>query len=372
MTTAVADGKLTKLWLQVTVSAALIYALVWGFVGPDLKTFVFPWTGQIRAEGFARPVGNYTPPYLYLLGAGTLLPVSDLAIVKAVAILGTLVLALSVARLLRSFDVSTEGAAFVPLLPTVIFNGPFLGQCDAYWVACCVMAVASRTNTLAMAAWAGLGFAFKMQAAFIAPFILAIVARRRAWPALAIPPAIYLLAIAPAWVAGWPINDLLTIYMRQYSYFDRLSTAPNLWAFPALLWQPPPAAALALPYALTAAGVAIYWRRFPSDPLRAASLSAMILPFFLPRMHERFFLLADVLALCFSLRDRRPAIFLLVQLGSMLSLANYAIHMPLVLNALGSIPMAAALYLLAKPALGDDRSHSPASTGAGTAPTAPC
>ena len=379
MTTHDADSKLATLWLQVIVSAAILYALLWGFVGPDLKTFVFPWIDQIRAEGFSKPVGNYTPPYLYLLALGSVLPVSDLAIVKTVSIVGTGLLALSVAKVLRSFGLSTEGAAFIPILPSVLFNGPFLGQCDAFWVACCVMAVASRENVYAMAAWAGLGFAFKMQAVFIAPFVLAVVVRRRAWTAFAIAPSISVLAIAPAWLAGWPFADLFTIYLRQYEFFDRLSTAPNLWAFPALLWQHPPAIALLLPYSLTVLAVSIYWLRFPRDPLKAAVLSALIMPFFLPKMHERFFLLADVLALCFALRERRAAIFLLVQLGSILSLVNYAIRMPLFLNALGAISMGAALYLLARPGGGssrpasdDDRSRSPASKEVGTAPTAPC
>jgi hypothetical protein len=381
MTTHDADRKLIALWLQVLLSATIIYALLWNFIGPDLKTFVFPWVDQIRAEGFSKPVGNYTPPYLYLLALGSVLPVSDLAIVKTVSILGIGLLALSVVKALRSFGVSTEGAAFIPILPSVLFNGPFLGQCDAFWVACCVMAVASRRNVYAMAAWAGLGLAFKMQAVFVAPFALAGIARRHAWAALAIPPAIYLLAIAPAWLAGWPIDDLLTIYLRQYEFFDRLSTAPNLWAFPALFWQHPSATALLLPYSLTVLATAVYWFRFPSEPLRAALLSALIVPFFLPKMHERYFLLADVLALCFSLRERKVAIFLLVQLGSILSLANYAIRMPLILNALGSIPMGTALYLLARPSGGKntsrpasdaDRSRSRGSKEAGTAPTAPC
>lgn len=331
-----------RLWLQVIVSSTLIYGVLWSFTGPDLHDFIYPWIGHVRATGFNEPFSNYTPPYLYMLWAGTLLPVSNLAIVKAISIIGTAVLTLAVVPLLRSFDLPTEGAVFVPLLPSVIFNGPFIGQCDAWWVAACIMAVAKRDKPLEMAAWAGLGFAFKAQAVFIAPFIIAVVVQRRAWFALAIPPAIYLLAITPAWAAGWPLFNLLTVYARQEAYFDWLSAAPNLWAFAALPWKDGWFWMLWIAYAATLAAVVLYWRRFPKDPLRAALLSALIVPFFLPKMHERYFMLADILALCFSLRAGRPTMFLLVQAGSVLSLANYATHIRL-LNALGSLPMAAAI-----------------------------
>lgn len=339
------DGQ-WRLWLQVLASAAVIYAVLWPFVGPDLVDFLYPWMGHIRATGFSQPFSNYSPPYLYLLGVGTLFPLANLAIIKTLAIVGIALLTLAVRQLLKSLDLPGDGAVFVPLLPTVIFNGPFIGQCDAYWVACCVMAVATRRNPLQMAAWAGLGFAFKAQAAFIAPYAVAVVVRERKWSALAVPPLIYLAAIFPAWLSGWPLERLLTVYAGQFEYFDWLSAAPNLWSFPALAWKSPAPAWLLLPYAATAAALLIYWRRFPADPLKAALLSAMIVPFLLPKMHERYFMLADVLALVFSLRSGRPAMFLLVQSGSVLSLANYATHIRL-LNALGSIPMAAALWRLA-------------------------
>ena len=128
------------LWVQVGVSFALIAFVLCRFVAPDLTHFIFPWIAQIRLHGFNQPVGNYAPPYLYLLWARSPLP--NLVIVKGLAVLGVGLLALAVSALLRSFDISTESAALVPLLPTVLFNGPFIGQCDSSWVAACVMAVA--------------------------------------------------------------------------------------------------------------------------------------------------------------------------------------------------------------------------------------
>jgi Gpi18-like mannosyltransferase len=60
--------------------------------------------------------------------------------------------------------------------------------------------------------------------------------------------------------------------------------------------------------------------------LPVALLSAIALPFFLPRMHERYFFLADVLslALAFSLRNRMAITAAVgIQIASLASLFSF-------------------------------------------------
>jgi Gpi18-like mannosyltransferase len=363
------------------VSVAVIYGLLWpNRSSPDLAFYLFPWLDHIRSAGpvaaFAAPFSNYTPPYLYLLSAASLLGLSDLATVKLVAVGAVALLSVAVWRLLRALgsDSAADGAVVALLLPTVVLNGPMLGQCDALWAAPCLMAVAAAVERrpVAMATWAGLAFAVKAQAAFIAPFALVVIARDRKWPPLLIPPAIYFLMVAPAWAAGWPIGDLLTVYAHQFGYKELLSNAPNLWALPAAITgRAPPHVLFTLGYGLAACAVALYLWKAPRRTMDAALLAALLFPFVLPKMHERFFFLADMLSFAAAFADRRMvAVFVAVQAGSLLSLLAYGTDLA-PLNVLGSLAMAFALYRTAMPGRSHQR-HSPAtSTGHSVQPGDP-
>lgn len=346
------------LLVQVTISVLLIYGVLWNnHEAPDIHDYYFVWLEHIRRSGpvaaFSTPFSNYTPPYLYLLDIASLLGLAPLSTVKLISVLGSLFLGWGMYRLVTALEPkrALEAGLLALLLPTVIINGAFLGQCDAWWTTCCVLAVAAtiERRVYAMAAWAAAGFAFKAQAIFIAPFVLAIVVRERKWAALAIPPAVYLLAVAPAWAAGWPLDDLLFIYVRQFEYVPWLSTAPNLWALPQLLLENqfrPPAVLFVVGYTITAIGVGVYLWRFPRPLIAAALLSVMVVAWPMPKIHERYFLIADVLSLAYAFVDRRAVIlFLCSQIGSLLSLMAYIfVWQPF--NSIGSVFMTAGLGVL--------------------------
>jgi len=380
------EPKSTRLVAQVTISVLLIYGVLWpNHEAPDIHDYYFVWLQHIRSAGpiaaFSTPFSNYTPPYLYLLDLSSLLGMSPLSTVKLVSVVGSLFLGWAIYQLMKAAapQRALEAGLITLLLPTVIINAAFLGQCDAWWCACCVLAVAAgiERRTYSMAAWAAAGFAFKAQAVFIVPFVLAIVIRERKWAALAIPPAIYLLAVAPAWLAGWPLADLLTIYLHQFQYVPWLSTAPNLWALPQLMLADqfrPPAILFMVGYSLTALFVALYFWRFPRVLIAAALLSVFVIAWPMPKIHERYLLLADVLSLAYAFIDRRAVwVFLGCQLGSLLSLMAYIfVWQPF--NSIGALfttaAFAALLWIARSPAARDDAGlacnahrHSSAASG---------
>ena len=100
--------------------------------------------------------------------------------------------------------------------------------------------------------------------------------------------------------------------------------------------------------AAAAVAVTATWSRRELDSeavMIAALLGAILLPFLLPKMHERYFFLADVLALVMAYRWReRIWLCACVQVGSLLSLVAYLWPAPW-LNAAASVPMAAALLM---------------------------
>jgi Gpi18-like mannosyltransferase len=345
-----------RAWHIVLIAA--LYALLIPIEAPDFAVYFYPWLDHIQTAGpisaFSEPFANYSPPYLYLLAGVSALPVSQLVMIKLLALVALVWLAYAVQRLCIGLRVDHPWAAamFVLCLPTAILNGPALGQCDGFWIAPCLLALASAAEkrTGWMAPWAGIAFAFKPQALLLFPLFAVAAIQQKEWRALLLPPLIYLLAITPAALAGWPLSDLLLVYGRQAGS-DFLGNAPNIWAIPLSLGY---SGSLLIGYvaaALAAVAYILFFHRRELDRdmlLSAALMASLLFPFLLPRMHERYFFLADVLALILLYRRQDPhsfAIFALVQVGSLLSILGYLWPAPLA-NNVGSVAMAGALLML--------------------------
>ena len=344
--------------------AMYLYLASWPVVPPDMVEFLFPWYGHILEQGpigaFGEPFSNYTPPYLYLLAVAStahdFVPPQDL--IKLLAVAGTGFLAVAVADLLKALGGDWKRAALVFLLPTVILNAALLGQCDALWAGACVFALAAmiRGSTAASLVWCGVAIAFKAQAAFVAPFFIgALIGRRAPLWQWAIPSLVYVALMLPAGLRGWPAADLALVYIRQVHYFDFPGNLANPWAWashfasdaaPSFYWLGYAAAAsVAMAVGALAAGST----HKPKVLLALALLSATALPFVLPKMHERYQFLADILALALALvaSDRKAiAIAVAVQFTSLTALVSYiyAWPTPALIGAIGGAWACAAIF----------------------------
>ncbi len=361
----------------ILVVAVIAYAVLWPHVSGDAKLWFVPWLDHIVEHGarhsLAEPLpvlvkeanglGNYTPPYLYLLAVGSLVHgfVSSLSIVKLVGIAGLAFAAVSVLVLLHSFvpaSVAMLGAAGVMLLPAQVLNAAAWGQSDAYYAGFVVLVVAAAIEerpAWMMAAF-GAAVSFKLQAIFIGPFLLYMVLSRRipVWVWLTAP-LVYVLMMVPAWLAGRPALDLATIYLDQYHTWPWLSmNSPNPWAFVQwlnLMSQPVGVAvgmSLALVAGLAIAAVAFYRRLADSDLLVLALASAALMPYLLPKMHDRYFFIADLLA--FSLAIARPArwtlaVAFLIPLGSFGAVFAHLYGFKIA-TALGALSIGLALVIV--------------------------
>ena len=347
----------------IAAALALACLLLW-FALPlitlDMTEFLVPWFDHIVATGpvaaFATPFGNYSPAYLYLLAAVSPFAgvIATPTLIKLVSLAGTAALALAVRHLLIRLDAPqpNRAAALVFVLPSALINAGLLAQCDAIWAAPCVMALAAAVDRkhLAMLAWCGLALGIKAQALLFAPFFIALLINRRVplrlWP---IAPLATAATMLPAWAAGWPAWDLATVYLRQADTYPALAlNAPNLWqiveALP--LIGTLPLGGLALATALGASAAYIAWfstRRLDGRALLGpALLVPLITAGLLPHMHERYFFLADILALvmALTLRDRSSwRIAVLVQGGSLLGLSGY-------LSGLNAMAMIGAILMI--------------------------
>ncbi|MBA4048947.1 MAG: hypothetical protein C0476_10445 [Sphingomonas sp.] len=341
-------------------------------VTTDIANDYIPWFDHIVGAGmvtaFAKPFGAYSPPYLYLLALATPLKglIADVVIIKIVAMMGNLAAAVAFWRLLRALriDDAPRLALCLLALPSLMINAAMLGQSDAMYIAPVLMAISAvmERRHRAMLAWCGLALAVKMQTVLIGPFILVIlVARQVPFRYWLITPATYILTLTPAWAAGWPIDDLLTIYFRQATTFNDLArNAPNIWMVASELgFNGNVVVGLASVSAIGA--IATYLARYiatarnfsPEMLLRLALLAPLMVAGLLPKMHERYFLLADILSVALAIVSRAPRTWLVpvaIQLGSLFGLFGYGMGLPW-LAALGAVPMISATILVARPLL---------------------
>lgn len=315
----------------------------------DVMMFVVPWYEHIIAHGrlgvFAQPFSNYTPPYLYLLSGASLLDglIEAYYLVKLLAWVGAIWLVFAGYRLLKALGVRPILAITILILPSVVANVSMLGQADTFWVAPCLLVVAAAVGRrwFWVALWSGVAFAFKAQAAFLAPFVVHLFITRKVpvyvW---LIPPVVYIIAMIPAWLAGWPAWDLATIYLRQATWqpdrppFYFISNGASWWTiygglFPQLalrtFWI-----GFVLAFVAVGAALAFVPKLTARKLVTLAIVSAGGIPFLLPAMHERYYLLADVLAFLYALafpRRRTIIAAFLLQVASAFPVYVWAFQM---------------------------------------------
>jgi len=329
----------------------ILYTLALPLTNKDILKGYLPWYDYILAHGrFAALADNfaqYTPPYLYLLSIGSLanglLP--SFLIIKLIAIAGTLCLASGFFWLITALDY--PGATRLPvlwlmLLPTVLLNGPWWGQTDAFYAGPLLFAIGEvlRRRMLTAVMAVGLAFSFKMQAVFIAPLFLALLLTRRIpWAYLPVPLIVYLGMMVPSWLAGRPLHDLLGIYGGQADAYQQLAkNAPNFWTYleglHLVTYSTGVPIGLGLGIGATAWLGYMGWREKKLDPetlLLIAAAGAIILPFVLPKMHNRYFFLGDILSFTRAVifpSARRTRIAALMQAGSLLSGLAFVIGLP--------------------------------------------
>lgn len=323
------------------------------YISSDYQSFLVLWLDAFRKGGFAtlgENVGDYNLIYQYILLLISKAPLKDLYLIKLFSVIFDYALALSMARAAGLFAGEKAKAPtllIVLTLPTVLINGACWGQCDAVYVFFIVMSLCDMKTRkpVRAAAMLAIAFAFKLQTIFFFPIVLLGLIHGEYKPKHALVFALaYLATTVPALIAGRSLGDALGVYVNQSvgQYYDRLTyNAPNLYTFFPMLvfantqeytWMryiagvdgKSPNAYLrddlmrmmqdATLYACVALVliVVIYWLMHakevtPEMTLDMVLFFAIFLPFVMPKIHERYFFMADMLSILYAARrgDRR-------------------------------------------------------------------
>ena len=283
----------------------------------DYTFFLKPWVEFIRSHGywqaFRFEFANYSPPYLYFLLGIAKLGGEPLIPIKLVSICFEYVAAWFIGGIAyqkyKEDWVRWCALAVVPLLPTVLINSSYWGQCDSVYASFLVGSIyfVLRKKPVLSILFLGISFSFKLQAVLLFPFYFVLLLKNRVkWYYFLLVPAVYLISLLPAYCAGRPLTELLSVFISQSEYYESLSLQfPNLYMwisddhYETVKWI---GILLTFLFTLLMGGLLAKKCRteLTNDYLvRLALLSAVIFPFLLPGMHERYMYVGDLLAVAY-------------------------------------------------------------------------
>lgn len=359
---------LTMLWMGMSkkkTTAGLCFVLLFAAIAmmarvamldynsADYDSFLSGWMESFRKGGFrmlGENVGDYNLLYQYVLLLISYFSLPDLYLIKLFTVLFDFLLALAMMRAARVFaGERAELPVFLIMLvlPTTLIEGAFWGQCDSVYAFFVIMSLCDLKtgHPWRSAAFLAVAFAFKLQTIFVFPVVLLGLIHReyKLRHALAFF-GMYLVTLVPALVAGRSLLDAISVYANQSmgQYYHRLTyNAPNLYIFFPMLefantqeytWMRfikginnetqnkylnmdlfPQLQHAALYACIILVLIAvIYWLIHvrdirPDMTLQFALFFAIFLPFVMPKIHDRYFYLADVLSILYAFRYKDRA-----------------------------------------------------------------
>lgn len=292
------------------------------FQSSDYYYCILRWTKTLGSmslkEALSTPVGDYNLPYLYYLTFLSRTGWDELLHVKSLSCLFDVILAYIVMRIvaLEVNDRRLELTSFLIVLiaPTIMINSAQWAQCDSIYVAFCLLSVYGALKgrgRMCAISWT-VALTFKLQAVFLLPALAVALFMGRVKPKhLLWIPAVYIISFLPALICGRSLLSCMNIYGSQMGEYPKLwYNAPTVWRFfganrPAEYNVTSIFIALGAIVIFTILCLSVSKKMNTRQLLKLFFISSLIVPFLLPRMHERYFYMAEVLALVYFMYDRR-------------------------------------------------------------------
>lgn len=291
-----------------------------------------PWISDLKEMGFsylATDRYDYTPTFVYILWAISRLPINPMTAYKGLHCVLDFVAAGILGKMIWKVTGSKRKGilsyGLFLIVPTIWANSALWAQCDIIFMTfllLCFYFLFEERSCIAMFFY-GMAFVFKLQSLFIFPFLVILWVNKKVdlkhflWI-----PALYFLSIVPAWIAGRPLMDLINIYMAQGAQ-DVWSLSikwPNIYQIIGnqfFLLEYASAGTWLILGILMVILYAMAQKRYRITKefiVQMALFFAILTPWFLPHMHERYGCVADILAIIYAMMNTKKFYFPLVQI----------------------------------------------------------
>ena len=291
-----------------------------------------PWISDLKEMGFsylATDRYDYTPTFVYILWAISRLSINPMTAYKGLHCVLDFVAAGILGKMIWKVTGSKRKGilsyGLFLIVPTIWANSALWAQCDIIFMTfllLCFYYLFEDRPCKAMFFY-GMAFVFKLQSLFIFPFLVILWVNKKVdlkhflWI-----PALYFLSIVPAWIAGRPLMDLINIYMAQGAQ-DVWSLSikwPNIYQIIGnqfFLLEYASAGTWLILGILMIILYAMAQKRYRITNefiVQMALFFAILTPWFLPHMHERYGCVADILAIIYAMMNTKKFYFPLVQI----------------------------------------------------------
>ena len=337
----------------------IIFATVFGcsiryalrnVVAGDYKMFFEPWVATLREAGGGFQglsaefeYVDYTTPYLLILSFISICPFfNTLILMKMVSVFFDFVAAIAVGFIVYEMTDKKQSGymayAVMLFVPTIVANGAMWAQCDIIFTSFVMLSLLFmlKDKPRVSLIFYGIAFAFKLQTLFIAPlYVLLWVKKKMKIQHFLWLPIMYFIGIIPSWIAGKNLWELLTVYLFQangemdiYKLSHKFPNVYQIIGTDSFLRE---YADAGIYFTLAVLMVLMYYiaRKnftFTKDLIiRMGMFFVMVVVFFLPHMHERYGILADVLSVIVAFSNPRKFYVPLIAIGC--SFAGYTMYL---------------------------------------------
>ena len=327
----------------VTIISMIIRLQVKHVISGDWTTWWELWFAELYEGGFKALGGNwydYAPPFVYLLWLITILPINCMTGFKFMMtgfdFMASIVAALIIYEITKNRTKAVLTYAIFFLSPVFLVNSVLWAQCDMlvmFWVLLCTYFFVKKRPSMAMFFF-GVAFAFKLQPLWLAPMLVILWINKKVdlkhflWL-----PVCYFLGIIPAWIAGRPLGELLTIYISQteaesWSLALKYSNLYYLIGEKGFIDQYHSAGVW---LSLGVFMIVLYYIGRKKLKITAefilllGGFVGLLAPFFLPQMHERYSFFAEAFLILYVII--KPQKFYLPVFQSLTSFMGYSIFL---------------------------------------------
>ncbi len=334
-----------------------------GCLSGDMSSFLIPWYKTYLSGGglsaLKDSVGDYNWAYRTIIALISEFKVSvDLyaALIKMISVFFDFLLSISTAYYLTK--ITKKGNSFfiivfsvVLLLPTVVLNSAYWGQCDSVFTTFIIICLGEMyfEHYKTSFVFLGLAFAFKLQTILIIPFILCYYVYKKKFSILnfGITIFVFWLSGIVAYIMGANLFSAFTIYFNQTGTYEKMWLGfPSFWALVGDRYDY--LKNYAVFFTVAVCGIILFLillkkirLKTSIDFFAVATLTVWTCLIFLPAMHERYSFPLDILLIILSFLDKKYIKFAVVEIiYSLLTGAAF-----LFANGFSISPVNSAIYL---------------------------
>lgn len=319
----------------------------------DFNSFLKPWSNFLKENGgFAalkywpefnsNPKCDYPIAYATLLAALTYIPLETIVSVKIVCFIFDFALALGgfflVKEITKSKFLSYITLYVLFFLPTLFLNSALWSQCDQLYTCFALWAlylILKNKKCWAMV-MIGLAFSCKMHIIFIFPALIYFwIKKKITLRSMLLIPLTIIITWIPGFINGVSAFDMASIYASQAGNYGNANYgSANMYAlfqFSRAYTHINYGAGILIAFAMVALGLLCLFhfdvKLTRKNLIYVATMSALITPYVLPHMHERYFFLADILIVIYVFTFKRKYyLAILMQLSSYLCYTQFLLR----------------------------------------------